>query len=123
MASWVFAAHHMLHITEILIFVMGLASKALVAALVWLLYVALEPYVRRRWPQTIISWTRVLNGQRRDPVVGGHMLVGILFGVLSMSLAETLMFLTVRTNIRLKARVLIQTPLRVRILRSFRSNH
>ena len=98
MASWAFAAHHMLHITEILIFVMGLASNALAAALIWLLYVALEPYVRRRWPQTIISWTRVLNGQLRDPVVGGHMLVGILFGVLSMSLAETLMFLTVRST-------------------------
>ena len=60
---------------------MGLSMNLLAAALIWVLYVALEPYVRRRWPQTIISWTRVLNGQMRDPVVGGHILAGIFFGV------------------------------------------
>jgi serine/threonine-protein kinase len=47
----------------------------------WILYVALEPYVRRRWPQSIISWNRLLGGGVRDPLVGGHMLYGIALGV------------------------------------------
>ena len=29
---------------------------------VWLFYVALEPYVRRFWPQLLIGWTRALSG-------------------------------------------------------------
>jgi serine/threonine-protein kinase len=52
----------------------GLAMVA--AAAVWLLYIALEPYVRRRWPQTLISWNRLLTGRLRDPLVGRDMLFG-----------------------------------------------
>lgn len=47
-----------------------------VAATVWVLYMALEPYLRRRWPQSLISWTRLLAGDARDPLVEGHILVG-----------------------------------------------
>jgi hypothetical protein len=47
----------------------------------WTVYIALEPYVRRRWPQALISWTRVLSGKLRDPVVGGHILLGSVLGV------------------------------------------
>ena len=32
-------------------------------AQVWLLYLALEPYARRRWPHMLISWKRLLAGQ------------------------------------------------------------
>ncbi len=49
--------------------------------MVWTLYLALEPYVRRRWPQSMISWSRVLSGGIRDPLVGGHLLFGLAFGV------------------------------------------
>src|SRR5262249_32491412 len=35
-----------------------------------------EPYVRRRWPQTLISWSAVLIGRLRDPVVGRDVLIG-----------------------------------------------
>ena len=44
-------------------------------------YLALEPFVRRRWPQTLISWTRLLAGDARDPLVAGHMLLGVTFAV------------------------------------------
>jgi serine/threonine-protein kinase len=47
----------------------------------WLVYVALEPYVRRRWPVTLISWSRILAGSWRDPLVGRDVLFGILFGI------------------------------------------
>jgi serine/threonine-protein kinase len=51
------------------------------AALLWLLYIALEPYVRRRSPHRLISWTRLLAGDWRDPLVGRDVLVGLLLGI------------------------------------------
>lgn len=51
------------------------------AVVVWTVYLAVEPYVRRRWPRTIISWTSVLSGRARDPVVGRDVLFGVVLGV------------------------------------------
>jgi hypothetical protein len=42
---------------------------------------AVEPWVRRHWPQTIISWSRLLSGQLRDPMVGRDILFGVILGV------------------------------------------
>src|SRR3979411_3038913 len=47
-----------------------------------MLYLALEPYVRRRDPHTLISWSRLLAGQWRDPLVGRDLLIGAVYGVL-----------------------------------------
>lgn len=52
-----------------------------VAALAGVLYLALEPFVRRRWPQTLISWTRLFAGDVRDPLVAGHILLGVTLAV------------------------------------------
>jgi serine/threonine-protein kinase len=46
----------------------------------WVVYLAFEPFVRRRWPGRIISWRRVLAGGFRDPLVGRDILIGALFG-------------------------------------------
>ena len=46
------------------------------ALLAWFAYVACEPYVRRLWPEALVSWTRVLAGRVRDPLVGRDVLVG-----------------------------------------------
>ncbi len=51
------------------------------AALIWLLYMALEPVVRARWPHSIVTWSRVLDGQFSDPPLGAHLLYGCLAGV------------------------------------------
>jgi hypothetical protein len=48
---------------------------------VFVLYLALEPYVRRYWPQAIISWTRALTGRWRDPLVGRDVLYGVVAGL------------------------------------------
>jgi len=50
------------------------------AAQLWLFYMALEPYVRRFWPQLLIGWTRLLAGKWRDPLVGRDVLVGVAAG-------------------------------------------
>jgi len=51
------------------------------AAMLWLLYIALEPYVRRHWPQLLISWSRLLSGDFKDPMVGRDVLAGGLLGL------------------------------------------
>jgi Protein kinase domain len=75
------AAHHVLGLPELAILFTAVALGLIVGTTVWLLYVALEPHVRRRWPDSLISWGRVLAGQLRDPVVGRDLLLGILAGV------------------------------------------
>ena len=62
-------------------FFRNISARLLSAVLFWLLYVALEPYVRRRWPHRIISWSRLLAGDWRDPLVGRDVLLGGLCGV------------------------------------------
>jgi serine/threonine-protein kinase len=52
-----------------------------VAVLTWLLYIALEPSLRRAWPETMIGWSRLLAGGVRDPLVGRDILVGVLVGI------------------------------------------
>jgi serine/threonine-protein kinase len=51
------------------------------AGTTWMLYLAVEPWVRRHWPKTIISWSRLLSAGARDPLVGRDILFGVLLGV------------------------------------------
>lgn len=62
--------------------ILALSTSLFLAAATWMLYVALEPFVRRRWPHAIISWSRLLAGDWRDPLVGRDLLWGVLMGVL-----------------------------------------
>jgi hypothetical protein len=48
---------------------------------IWIFYIALEPDLRQRWPHRIISWSRLLAGRLRDPLVGRDLLIGGLFGM------------------------------------------
>jgi hypothetical protein len=57
------------------------AVNPFLAALAWALYMAVEPYMRRHWPQVLIGWTRALEGHFRDPLVAGHILAGIAAGI------------------------------------------
>ena len=59
----------------------GRRSCSFVPAFVWLLYIALEPHLRRVWPETMIGWSRLLAGSVRDPLVGRDVLVGVLVAI------------------------------------------
>lgn len=50
------------------------------AMIVSLLYLALETHVRRLWPRTLGSWSRLLEGRFRGPFLGRDVLVGCLVG-------------------------------------------
>jgi hypothetical protein len=88
MLVWLVETHHVLGWGELRLVVMGLAFALYWAALVALSYVALEPYVRRHWPAAVISWTRLLGGRWRDPLVGRDVLAGVLGGVLWTVVAQ-----------------------------------
>lgn len=54
-----------------------LAFAAGQGALTGILYVALEPWVRRWWPHAMIGWARVVAGRWRDPLVARDVLVAL----------------------------------------------
>jgi serine/threonine-protein kinase len=81
-AAWVLRAHHVLDpMGEVELVARGVGFAVLIAALIWLFYLALEPYVRRLRPWTLISWTRLLGGGLRDAVVGRDVLIGMTWGM------------------------------------------
>jgi serine/threonine-protein kinase len=78
--SWFFGAHHVPTLAEFSNFMENLSFCLLVSGMLWLVYVALEPFVRRRWPARIIAWNRLLAGDWRDPLVGRDLLLGAFVG-------------------------------------------
>jgi hypothetical protein len=60
---------------------LAVATSVFYGVLLWTIYVALEPFVRRHWPQVLVSWTNVLAGRLRDPIVGRDVLIGAALGV------------------------------------------
>jgi hypothetical protein len=70
------------------LFVLAVSSGLFLSGLTWILYLALEPWVRRRWPQTMISWSRLLSGQFRDPLVGRDILFGVMLGAVWLLIFE-----------------------------------
>jgi serine/threonine-protein kinase len=57
-----------------------LSNYLVLAGVTWLTYIALEPFMRRRWPNLIISWNRLLAGNYRDPLIGREILIGGVCG-------------------------------------------
>jgi hypothetical protein len=76
------STHHIAALSEANVIVLGaIINAAVPAATIWAVYLAFEPYVRRRWPQSMITWSRVLSGGFRDPLVGAHLLFGLALGI------------------------------------------
>jgi hypothetical protein len=73
---WVFGAHHVVSYNEFFLFIFSASWWLLVTGWLWLIYIALEPFARRRWPATLVSWNRLLAGDHRDPLVGRDLLIG-----------------------------------------------
>jgi len=81
MVLWLCRTHLFPSLATIGLLLLALCGSLFVSAVAWILYLALEPWVRRRWPQTLISWSRLLSGQLRDPLVGRDILFGVMLGV------------------------------------------
>ncbi len=87
MLSWVVTAHHVPAVSEATsLLTMGLMSAIFWSVFMGLMYLALEPFLRRRWPERVISWSRLLAGDWRDALVGRDILIGAAFGVAVMTM-------------------------------------
>jgi hypothetical protein len=101
MLRWLLGAHHVADLGgEFGMFSEALAFSLLGASFVWLTYMALEPFARRRWPDLLISWTRLFAGRWRDPLVGRDLLIGILAGVLVALVVYAEQSVPAFTNVR-----------------------
>ncbi len=67
------------------------------SSVLFVVYLALEPYVRRTLPGILITWSRLVSGRVLDPLVGRDLIVGILAGLI-VSLIEPAMSLAMRLS-------------------------
>jgi serine/threonine-protein kinase len=87
MLIWALEGSHVPGIGELALFAGALGFALFLAGLMWILYMAVEPAARRRWPHSMIGWNRLLAGGFRDPLVGRDMLAGAALGSLMALLA------------------------------------
>jgi hypothetical protein len=79
---WMARGRHQLDFTlETGLIVSALRSMVFTGVAVWIFYIGLEPQVRRLWPRSVISWSRVLLGRFGDPLVGRDLLTGAAAGI------------------------------------------
>jgi hypothetical protein len=81
MLVWIAGGTHVPNALEADLFFMALTRAIFGGVTLAFNYISFEPFVRRRWPQTIISWSRLLAGGYRDPLVGRDVLIGTGIGV------------------------------------------
>ncbi len=98
MATFLCRAHFVADLDVLLLTVMAISTGLFASGTMWLLYLALEPYVRRNWPQTIISWTRLMSGRLRDPLVGRDLVSGVVLGMAWVLVFEVGTFFLIRAG-------------------------
>lgn len=78
LGGWLLAAKHVSAAADELSMFTGMAGRVLFdGLLLWLAYLALEPWVRRTSPRHVVSWNRLLGGRWSDPLVGRDVLTGV----------------------------------------------
>jgi tRNA A-37 threonylcarbamoyl transferase component Bud32 len=78
--AWVFIEHHVAALNELALSSRTIGSFLIASGVLWLMYMAIEPFVRRRWPVVLVGWNRLLRGDLRDPLVGRDLLLGAVLG-------------------------------------------
>ena len=74
--------------SEFAILLNAIAQSLLMGGVAWLLYMGIEPILRRNSPRSIVSWTRLLSGRLRDPLVGRDLLIGAIGGGVMVGLGH-----------------------------------
>ena len=95
MLAWLLTAHFVPSLGTFELFILATSNSLFLAAVFYVVYLAIEPYVRRHWPHGIISWSRLLAGRIRDPLVGRDALFGVILGV-TWTLIFEFMFLALK---------------------------
>jgi hypothetical protein len=80
--AWAVKNHHTTAVNvELDQFSQNLGYGLYLGGTLCVMYLAIEPYARRLWPDGLLGWTRLFAGHIRDPRVGRDILIGCLFGV------------------------------------------
>src|SRR5205085_11017308 len=82
MLKWLFTAGHVATSWELYLLTIALSWATFLMMLLWVVYLAVEPRIRRNWPGALISWTRIHTGRFDDRLVASHILVGLLAGLI-----------------------------------------
>jgi hypothetical protein len=94
LAGWGLAAKHVPKPADELSMFTGAFGRALFdGLLLWLAYLALEPWVRRTKPWRLVGWNRLLEGKWRDPLVGRDVLRGVGTAAAVVAVLQLAMFL------------------------------
>jgi hypothetical protein len=81
MALWVCQVHVSDTFGLFALFLLAVCTSVFYGVILWTVYLALEPFVRRHWPRVLVSWTNVLTGHASDAVVGRDVLIGVALGI------------------------------------------
>jgi hypothetical protein len=92
-AIWICRAHFIPTLATFGRFILALSTGLFISASMGMLYLALEPYVRRHWPQAIVSWSRLMAGRLRDSLVARDVLLVVALGIVwSLVLSVAFLF-------------------------------
>ncbi len=97
-AAWILRAHHYDLGSEADQFGYMAGSALFVLALSWVFYLALEPWVRRYWPQVLVTSTRILRNDWKNPQVGRDALIGTALGVLFITYIAVMQLFVLRSG-------------------------
>jgi predicted Ser/Thr protein kinase len=78
--AWIGTMHPVADESMIPFFFANCAEWLMWGAVLAVLYIALEPLVRARWPHSIVTWNRLLAGRWLDAQVSSHILIGAAVG-------------------------------------------
>ncbi len=84
LASWALGSSHTATEEELTMFLNAFGAALFNGFIVGVFYLALEPFIRRRWPHALVSWNRLLAGRARDRIVGRDILAGAAAGAFVM---------------------------------------
>ena len=88
MILWSVSAGHVQHPDEFGLLLIGIQTTAGYTILIMVMYFAFEPLVRRRMPHLLVSWTRLMRLQVKNPIVGRDILVGVCVATLSVAIYD-----------------------------------
>ena len=88
---WVLIATHRPSFGEVYLLARTASAAVFAAGILAVLYLAIEPYVRRNWPDALISFARFTSSRFRDPLVASHILVGLAVGMAMMVVGYALL--------------------------------
>ena len=80
MATWLLDGHVRHAQSEMSRFFAATGIALFLGGVMYLIYLGLEPWVRRTSPLVLVGWSRVLAGRLRDPLVGRDVLIGVACG-------------------------------------------